>query len=526
MLKHFSFLLVLLATSLVTAQNTTTPANTTAPANTTVPTDNKSGGWWISDSSMFYVGPGTYTGDHVFTPMKNAWDYYFGNSIALAANRPWQTWTSTRRKFLGAVTGAVSGLTAGAASAYALIGTGPLIVGTGALLIGTVAGTSVGFVTPYIAPTWTPPAPLEKKILLGDREMYITPIEIHYDLDSIYQIDGVEFLAGYTLDAKTEYFGEFSGMAIYKDQKADEFKLTAVSDMGNYWECVLNLDATQDNQLVGFTDNNVGSMKGLGAKERDVEGLAILKQADGSLKYFLSHELDGKTGEVGPNQISVYKDSLEDANNRTTYKLDEIQSCKYNKGIEAIGLHPQLGTIVIHEAADAGIEDLHPLHQWKDMDFGTSDSVKSATASCLYKSTEGYEVSDVTFLSDGTMLVLERLCEPRWHGSAEDYQVIVRAVPNKNLTAALAPNQASTVTIEGKQIIYIDKVAPNEVLLPVGDNFECISAIEFPADANGNKEISIFLLTDDNRAPFQRTIMLQFKTDSQTLNDAMAQAFP
>ena len=304
----------------------------------------------------------------------------------------------------------------------------------------------------------------------------------------------------------------------------DAFKVTAVSDMGNYWECILDLDSN-NHELLGFSDNRVGSLKGLGVKERDIEGLAILQKPDGSLTYFVSHELDGKKGEVGPNQISVYKDSFEDKNNRTAYKLQDIQNCKYNKGIEAIGLHPTLGAILIHESDDGAGNNLHALHQWKDMDFGTPDAPKTATASSFYKSTEGYEVSDVTFLSDGTMLVLERLCQPRWHGMAEDYQVIVRAVPSTILTDALS-NPSSNTPVEGKQMIYIDKVAPGGVLLPLGDNFECISAIEWPADSTGNKEISIFLLTDDNRAPFQRTIMLQFKTESATLKDAMDKAFP
>jgi hypothetical protein len=102
-----------------------------------------------------------------------------------------------------------------------------------------------------------------------------------------------------------------------------------------------------------------------------------------------------------------------------------------------------------------------------------------------YRLTDGYEVTDLAFLPDGDMLVLERWYRP-WRGVGAR----LRRVPARSLMPG--------AVLEGKLLLDLDLA--HEI-----DNMEGL-AIHREAGRT-----IVTMISDDNYSSLQRTILLEFE---------------
>jgi hypothetical protein len=143
--------------------------------------------------------------------------------------------------------------------------------------------------------------------------------------------------------------------------------------------------------------------------------------------------------------------------------------------------------MIIEESDFNNQKDLHKIFLWSIEDFDQNKDLKVK----FYQSSENFEVSAAGFLPDGSLLVLERKCDPKIF--YENYEIKLKFV-SKNIL---------------DDHTYIKGVE----WLSLADNFESIAV-----KALENNNLGIFLLTDDNRACFQRTLLLQFELSEDSLD--------
>jgi hypothetical protein len=177
-----------------------------------------------------------------------------------------------------------------------------------------------------------------------------------------------------------------------------------------------------------------------------------------------------------------------------------IKTLPKNQGIEAFGVTANNEILAISEGF---IDDNfgQNLHHCFLLTMNNELTHTSSFKHLYYSSSPGYDVSGLTFLSNGSALVLERKYQAKYKAIAEDYWIKVKYVP-KNIIN----NLRNSDVIEGIEIISIDNVSSN-YKYPLADNFEAIAAKEF------DDNIAVLMLSDDNRAAFGRTLLLQFDLD-------------
>ena len=92
--------------------------------------------------------------------------------------------------------------------------------------------------------------------------------------------------------------------------------------------------------------------------------------------------------------------------------------------------------------------------------------------------------------------MLERFYQKKIGGFAEDYEISVKHVKKHDIE--------NNEQITGKEILHIDNTSSTGKY-GYADNFESIAV------RTTDNSTSMYLLTDDNRAPFQRSILLEFE---------------
>jgi hypothetical protein len=277
---------------------------------------------------------------------------------------------------------------------------------------------------------------------------------------------GLEFRSGLRLTSTHEDFGGFSGLW----RAPDGSGLVAISDAGHWLTAHLRREGAR---LAGLEDVRIAPI--LRADGRplnrtrayDTEGLAM---AGGSA--FISIE---RTHQV--MRFDFAKDGVM-ARGRELPVPRELKRLPSNKSLEAIAVappgHPLAGAVIV--VAERSGAETEP----------TLGAILTGPRSGLFQVTRpgAYDITDMAFLPDGDLLLLER-----WFRPFRGVAMRMRRVPGR----MVAPG----AMLDGPVLIEAD-------LAQEIDNMEGL-AIHQEA---GRTLLS--LISDDNFSMLQRTILLEF----------------
>jgi hypothetical protein len=290
----------------------------------------------------------------------------------------------------------------------------------------------------------------------------LVPIELDPADPERTEFGGLTLLSAFELRSKDRRFGGLSGLAVGVDGK-----LYAVSDRG-YWNSarmVLNAEG----RLVDLLDWQIYPMlspagRPLAGRLRDAEALA--RSSDGS--FLVAFETVHRIWHYAapPDTLTAPPQAIP--------LPPEIAEAPANGGLEAVTVLPDGRLLMI---AEKFINRDGSSRAWL-LENGLS-------AEFSYVPTRGFTVTDCAALQDGDVVVLER-----------------RYVPLGSLSARLK-------IVSGAAIRRGAKVAGAEILAleyPLNvDNFEGVAVHDHPRHGP-----MIFLISDDNYHPLQRTLLLQF----------------
>jgi hypothetical protein len=275
------------------------------------------------------------------------------------------------------------------------------------------------------------------------------------------------FRSGLRLTSSAGDFGGFSGLW----RAGDGAGLVAVSDAGHW--------------LTGQLRHEGGLLAGL-----DEASLAPILRADGTpLNRTRAYDTEGLAIVGGiaficiervhqVMQFDFGKDGVM-ARGREIAVPRELKRLPSNKSLEAIGVapssHPLAGAVVVIAERSGG--EAAP----------TLGAILTGPRTGLFQVSRpgGFDMTDLAFLPDGDMLVLER-----WYRPLRGVFMRIRRIEAK----ALVPG----AMLEGDVIIEAD--LGEEI-----DNMEGLSLHQ-----QGGKTI-LTLISDDNFSALQRTILLEFE---------------
>ena len=296
-------------------------------------------------------------------------------------------------------------------------------------------------------------------------------IQLHQRDPDLHKIGRLSFLGGLSLTAENSGFGGFSGLTVSADGK----NFLAISDRG----ALLRADLVYSQGfLSGFLDGQLCLLKNrwgkvLKGKKGDAEALVIL--SDGSLA--VSFERDHRIDYYPPTTTDRADCSKIEAA-RGLYQLQSWDSLPPNEGFEALTMLNATTLLAISEGGDIGDGRL----------IGWLLGQKGSTSIYYRPSGTGYRPTDLTKLPDGDFLVLERR-----------FSIL------SGVSSRLCLINQDTIDVEAT--LTCDMIA--EISSPLtAENYEGLSA---RLDENGNTVI--YIISDDNFNPLQRTILMMFKLE-------------
>lgn len=283
----------------------------------------------------------------------------------------------------------------------------------------------------------------------------------------------LEFLGGLVLTSQATHFGGFSGLVMEPDGRG----FIALSDEGHWLSGQLTYDA---NGVSGMEKTVLGPIVATSGKslwrkrDQDCEAVALLEGTLTRGTLLLAFERNHRIGRfpVVDRKIGVPSGYLK--------MPSEAKRMASNRGLEAMTVMaggPFKSAVIAISERFPGGANTHKGWLWingEPREFTLTDK-------------NGFEITDVASLGDGSLLILERRF--RW---TEGVHMQVRLVP------------AAEVRPGG--------VLNGELLLEAGmtaeiDNMEALAVHKGPSG-----ETILTLMSDDNFNGFlQRTILLQFK---------------
>lgn len=297
------------------------------------------------------------------------------------------------------------------------------------------------------------------------------PIQLHQKDPNVRKIGRLSYLGGLSLSAVDGEFGGFSGLAVSADGK----HLLAITDRG----ALLRADlAYSQGKLSGFSDGQLCPLKNgwgevLRGKKGDAEALVIL--ADGSLavSFERNHRIDRY-----PPATAQRADCSKIEAARALYRIPSWNSLPANGGFEALVALDETTTLAISEGGDTSDGRL----------IGWLLRQQGSTSIYYQPSGNGYKPTDLTRLPDGNILLLER-------------------------RFTILSGVSSRLCLIDKESIKVDVTMTCNLIAEISsplaaENYEGLSS---RLDERGNTVI--YMISDDNFNPFQRTILMMFKLE-------------
>ncbi|MGH6719016.1 MAG: esterase-like activity of phytase family protein [Alphaproteobacteria bacterium] len=273
-----------------------------------------------------------------------------------------------------------------------------------------------------------------------------------------------ELLAAFVLSHDDDRFGGYSGLAVSPGGD----RLTLVSDQGTWLE--LDLGHDPDGRIIGFGRTRFGALLDAAGEPlgyADAEALAPLAAGG----FAVSFERDPR--------IDLYPDGLAGPAGRRIGPAG-FGPLASNGGLEALVALPDGGFVAL-------VEDPEPDGGHRGLAIAPDGAVRTF----VYVTEPAFEPTDLAGLPSGDLLVLER-----------KFNVIEGANVRIVRLAAADVRAGQGVTgsrVTGREVV---RLAP-----PLAtDNFEGLAVR--PAPGGG---VLVYLVSDDNFKPIQRTLVLQFR---------------
>ena len=293
-----------------------------------------------------------------------------------------------------------------------------------------------------------------------------TPIPLHQDKPEIARVGRLLYRGGLELRAHDRRFGGFSGLLVSPDGR----RLIAISDHG-FWLRARIVRA--NGRLTGLRDARMGRLLGprgraLRGAWRDAESLARRRGGGLTVSFERHHRLlayrGGRHGPRRPSRLAP---------------PDGIQRARSNKGMEAMTRLAGGGLLVLTEGLGAG-----PglIRGWLRTPAGKSGTWRPLA----YVRTGAFLPTGADLLPNGDVVVLER---------AVSFPLGVDIRLQRLDRRDIVPG----ARLAGREIARL--AAPFNV-----DNFEGIAAYR---GAKG--KTLLYLISDDNYQPLQRTLLMMFE---------------
>lgn len=292
----------------------------------------------------------------------------------------------------------------------------------------------------------------------GSIEVEAAPVALDERKPYRRNVGKLEYLAGFELFSSEPGFGGLSGLSVSSDGRT----LHAVSDQGVYFTARLTHDAGE--RLTAIDSWSAGPLLPGGAYG-DAEAITPDKDGAWLISFEGRHRImkfasaNGKPGAAPGKDVPLPAD---------------LADAPFNGGLESITLLRD-GTLMAlteqYENPDGSVKG------W----FIRADSA----APFSYRTLDGFSPTDLATLPGGDVLVLER-----------KFSIMNMKAKIRRLAGAeLEPGR----TLAGEEIA--DIAHPLTV-----DNFEGLAA---RSGANGST--LLYIVSDDNFLPIQRTLLLQFR---------------
>ncbi len=283
----------------------------------------------------------------------------------------------------------------------------------------------------------------------------------------------LEFRSGLQLKSSHAEFGGFSGLW----RSPDGARIVAISDHGNWLTATLERSATRLTGLGYAVLAPILNARGeavSGTKSFDTEGLAILPDGTAYISIERTHEIlrfnFGKAGSLEKELVA--------ARGQSVPLPKEVKRLRSNRSLEAVGVapagHPLAGALVTIA------------ERWPDDDDITMGWIVTGPQAGAFKvvRTDDYSVTDLNFLPNGDMLILER-----WYKAWRGVKMRIRRIAARDLKRG--------ARLDGPVLIEAD--FGHEI-----DNMEGLAIHQ----ENGQSILTI--ISDDNFSAWQRTILLEF----------------
>ncbi|HEV8343977.1 MAG TPA: esterase-like activity of phytase family protein [Candidatus Binatia bacterium] len=302
--------------------------------------------------------------------------------------------------------------------------------------------------------------------LANGRIVEAVPIELDLTIPGQERFGSLTFVSGFELKSSDSRFGGLSGLVV----TADGSKLYAVSDRGYWISASLHHDAA--GRLTGFEDWEIApllNLEGSPVSGRDRDAEALARDHDGSfiVCFEQRHRLWRYPSSPTPLRAAAQK----------VQTPDELTKAPANGGPEAIAVLPDGGLFVMTEEYENADGSLKGWLIEKDQFVGLS-----------YLSSDRLRPVDAAALTSGDVLVLERR-----FSLFGGWDARVRRLSRDSLHAG--------IRLEGEEIARLVPPLPLE-------NFEGMAVWEHPQAGT-----FLYLVSDDNYNPFQRTLLLQFRLE-------------
>jgi hypothetical protein len=286
------------------------------------------------------------------------------------------------------------------------------------------------------------------------------------DRPGLVRVGALEFRGALALSSPIEAFGGLSGLDVSADGRA----LVAVSDRGAVVTARLDygpggeLSAARDIAARPLPDRDGRPVRGSRA---DAEGLARLPDGRWAVAFERRHRVQLYAADPGGPA----------GRGTALLGLEGLETASSNGGVEALAALPDGRLLAIEEGED----DAGGAHRaW----LGGEGSWKRLT----YVARDPFRPTDAAVMPGGDLLVLER-------------RASILGGFGARVTRVRAADVRPGAVLRGEELAVIE--SPLTV-----DNFEGIATA--PAPGGG---LNIYLLSDDNFFPLQRTILAMFRLD-------------
>lgn len=298
-------------------------------------------------------------------------------------------------------------------------------------------------------------------------ELQTTRVALYPQKPGQRQIGDLLYRGGLALASPDRRFGGLSGLLV----KPDGSRLLAVTDVGSWVRMRLDY---REGDLVGAHDAEIGPMRDpsgrpMHGKEADAESLAALpSRGTGG---------DIAVGFEGNPRVWLYPigNAGFEAIPRIFPTPEAVRHVRFNEGLEGLARLPQGKLLAITEAT------LDPAGNMIGWILGPKTS-----APLSYKRRNDYSLSDLAALPNGDILALERR-----FGLLTGIFMRLRRIP----LAGVKPNALLDGTL-------LAELGPGNTI----DNMEGVSARRGP-----DGETLIYVISDDNFSPLERTLLLMFE---------------